>query len=137
MNHSLLQLLAVVCALLSLTAAQGFYAQRYGKRADPKQVAVRSGFYTNRYGRSSPPETELPEIKIRSSRFVGGSRYGKRADEAPVAPEVTSIVSAATAEDDAKDSASFIVGESTMCLLVDAPDVYKCLKKVVNGAATN
>ncbi|XP_068200822.1 uncharacterized protein, partial [Palaemon carinicauda] len=130
----LLHLLAVVCALLSLTAAQGFYAQRYGKRADYKHVAVRSGFYTNRYGRSSPPETELPEIKIRSSRFVGGSRYGKRADEAPVAPEVASIVPAATA---GEFPTSFLVGESTICLIVDVPDIYRCLKKMVNEATIN
>ncbi|XP_066975398.1 uncharacterized protein [Macrobrachium rosenbergii] len=136
MNHSLIQLLTVVAAILSLTAAQGFYAQRYGKR-DQKQVAVRSGFYTNRYGRSSPPETDLPEVKIRSSRFVGGSRYGKRSETAPVVPEIASIVSAATAEDDSEVPASLLVGESTVCLLVDAPDIYKCFKKIFNEATNN
>ncbi|XP_064117833.1 uncharacterized protein LOC135223291 [Macrobrachium nipponense] len=137
MNHSLIQLLTVVAAILSLTAAQGFYAQRYGKKSDQKQVAVRSGFYTNRYGRSSPPETDLPEVKIRSSRFVGGSRYGKRSETAPVVPEIASIVSAATAEDDSEVPASLLVGESTVCFLVDVPDIYKCFKKIVNEATSN
>ncbi|KAG0720452.1 hypothetical protein GWK47_048485 [Chionoecetes opilio] len=57
----------------------------YGKRApndNNRQITERSNFYSNRYGRSQG----TPEIKVRSSRFVGGSRYGKRSGVAQRSP---------------------------------------------------
>ncbi|KAG7175214.1 putative ryamide-like [Homarus americanus] len=92
MSRTICPTLVMLAALLALTAAQGFYTQRYGKRSDTGEVTVRSGFYANRNGRSSPSQG-LPEIKIRSSRFIGGSRYGKRSGPAPAAePEFTPVM---------------------------------------------
>ncbi|KAK7077804.1 hypothetical protein SK128_001600, partial [Halocaridina rubra] len=86
----------------------------------------RSGFYANRYGRSSPPQDQdLPEIKIRSSRFIGGSRYGKRSG--PLVPDVSSLI-ASTSEDEVETPAALLVGDSVVCLLIEVPDIYKCLK---------
>ncbi|XP_050714689.1 uncharacterized protein LOC126997562 [Eriocheir sinensis] len=131
MPRTLSPALVLLAALVAVTAAQGFYSQRYGKRgADTRQVTERSGFYANRYGRSQG----VPEIKVRSSRFVGGSRYGKRSG-VPALSEVPVPVGVESEEGEL--GAPLLVGESVVCLLVDVPDLYRCLKKPASEESTN
>ncbi|XP_071538114.1 uncharacterized protein [Panulirus ornatus] len=126
--------LLLLTALIALSAAQGFYSQRYGKRGDDnREVTVRSGFYANRYGRSSPSQG-LPEIKIRSAHFIGGSRYGKRSDN-PSQPEYP--VAVTSEGDDADVPAPLLLGDSVVCLLVDVPDIYRCVRKPTSEESTN
>ncbi|XP_042210488.1 uncharacterized protein LOC121858253 isoform X1 [Homarus americanus] len=136
MSRTICPTLVMLAALLALTAAQGFYTQRYGKRSDTGEVTVRSGFYANRNGRSSPSQG-LPEIKIRSSRFIGGSRYGKRSGPAPAAePEFTPVMNGEA--DDSDMPATLLVGDSVICLLVDVPDIYRCVsRKSTTDEASN
>ena len=84
--------------------------------------AERSGFYANRYGRSQG----IPEIKVRSSRFVGGSRYGKRSSVPSLAEVPLPVV--APESEEGEVGASLLLGDSVVCLLVDVPDIYRCLK---------
>ncbi|XP_045624774.1 uncharacterized protein [Procambarus clarkii] len=125
--------LVLLAALLTLAASQGFYSQRYGKRSDTREVAVRSGLYVNRNGRSTLPQG-LPEIKIRSSRFIGGSRYGKRSGSPPESEFSSAITPEA---DDTDMTATLLLGDSVLCFLVDVPDIYRCLKKPASEEANN
>ncbi|XP_037782931.1 uncharacterized protein LOC119579264 isoform X1 [Penaeus monodon] len=130
MSRFLCHMTLLLLVAVALTAAQGFYSQRYGKRGDSnREITVRSGFYANRYGRSPPHD--LPEIKVRSSRFIGGSRYGKRSGPADVAPIMTSEA------EEAEMPATFLVGESVVCLLIDVPDIYRCIRKSASEESTN
>ncbi|KAL7643752.1 UNVERIFIED_CONTAM: hypothetical protein RMT77_005758 [Armadillidium vulgare] len=98
---------------------QGFYPTRYGKRTvgnEQQSDAASNGnhFYSNRYGRSS---TRLPVLKIRSSRFLGGSRYGKR--NIPQIP----------IEDSLSEFFSTLEGDTFTCILVNIPDIYRCQRR--------
>ncbi|CAL4073451.1 unnamed protein product, partial [Meganyctiphanes norvegica] len=106
--------------------------------------------YVSRYGRASPSEQGPPQIKIRSSRFIGGSRYGKRSgvgliQDTPSIPEdfiggsrygkrsgVGLIQDIPSISEDISGEvlgSSVLVGESVICLLVEQPDLFRCLRK--------
>ena len=57
---------------------------------------------------------------------MGGSRYGKRSG-APALAEVALPVVVPESED-SEIGASLLLGDSVVCLLVDMPDIYRCLK---------
>ncbi|KAK4326855.1 hypothetical protein Pmani_002655 [Petrolisthes manimaculis] len=128
MSRLLCPTLVLLAALLALAASQGFYPQRYGKRPDARQLTLRSGFYANRYGRSSPLPQGLPEVKVRSSRFVGGSRYGKRSSNPDTNIQAT-LANSAEGEDTDLPT-TLVVGDSVVCLMVEVPDIYRCLRSV-------
>ncbi|KAK8744726.1 hypothetical protein OTU49_000585, partial [Cherax quadricarinatus] len=133
MSRALCPALVILAALLALVASQGFYSQRYGKRGETREMAVRSVRYANQNARSNLPQG-LPEIKIRSSRFIGGSRYGKRSGS-PSEPELPSVM---TPEgEDTEVAATLLLGDSILCFLVDVPDIYRCLRKPTSEEATN
>ncbi|XP_076064430.1 uncharacterized protein LOC143038777 [Oratosquilla oratoria] len=130
----------LLALLVAFAHAQGFYTGRYGKRTqDLSDITIRSGFYANRYGRSSPStNTQAPQqIKVRSSRFIGGSRYGKRNSGVSLIPALDSespviAASPVTGDDVTEVLGAFLAGDSFVCYVLEVPDVYRCFRKTAS-----